>query len=89
MNKTVSDLVEPVINNRKCDNLPTFTAFIDFRKAFDWVDRDLLLFKLMSHFNINGKMYDAINSLYSSSSATVRLNNFKTSWFDISSGVDL
>ena len=32
-------------------------------------------------------MYDAIVSLYSDSSACVKLNSLRTDWFDISSGV--
>ena len=37
-----------VIKNRMCNNLPTFCAFIDLKKAFDWVNRDLLLYKIMN-----------------------------------------
>ena len=73
--------------NRKCDNMRTFAAFIDMKKTFDWVDRNVLFFKTMKHFNINGKMYDTIVSLYINSSACVILNALRTYWFDISSGV--
>ena len=67
--------------------MPTFAAFIDMKKEFDWVDRDLLFYKIMKKFNITGKMYDAIVSLYSDYSACVKLNALRTDWFDISSGV--
>ena len=67
--------------------MPPFAAFIDMKKAFDWVDRDLLFYKIMKNFNITGKMYDAIVSLYSDSSACVKFNALRTDWFDISSGV--
>ena len=30
-----------IIRNRNTDNLSTYCAFIDLRKAFDWVNRDL------------------------------------------------
>ena len=76
-----------VVRNRMSHNLPTFTAFIDMRKAFDWVDRDLLLFKIMSQFDIKGTMYNAIKSLYINLQCSVKLNNFNTQWFPISSGV--
>ena len=49
--------------------MSTFAAFIDMKKAFDWVDRDLLLFKILSQFGIKGKMYNVIASLYSNSTA--------------------
>ena len=80
-------VLSSIVRNRKCDNKATFAAFIDMKKAFDWVDRDLLFFKIMHHFNIKGKMYNAIVSLYSNSSACVKLNDMRTDWFDISSGV--
>ena len=67
--------------------MPTFAAFIDMKKAFDWVGRDLLFYKNTKKFNITGKMYDAIVSLYSDSSACVKLNALRTDWFDTSSGV--
>lgn len=65
----------------------TFTAFVDMRKAFDWVDRDMLFYKLLSQFNVTGKMYRAIVSLYSNPISCVRLNNNNTDWFKVTSGV--
>ena len=41
----------------------TFVAFIDFEKAFDWIDRDLLLYKILL-CPTDGKIYYAIKSLY-------------------------
>ena len=76
-----------VIRNRLCDKLPTFCAFIDMKKAFDWVHRDLMLFKIMDQFGIYGNLYDAIKSIYTSSSACVKVNDKRTDWFNISCGV--
>jgi hypothetical protein len=56
------------------------------QKAFDWVDRDLLFYKLLQN-NIDGRMYYAIKALYSNPVARIRLNNAYTDWFDTSSGV--
>ena len=53
-----------ILRNRKSLGLDTFLAFIDFKKAFDSVDRHLLLFKL-SDIGINGNFYKAISSMYS------------------------
>ena len=44
-----------IIRNRLNFKLPTFSVFVDFQKALDWIDRDLLFYKLLNH--INGKMY--------------------------------
>ena len=41
----------------------------------------------MSQFEVYGKLYDAITSIYCSSSACVRVNNNCTDWFNITSGV--
>ncbi|XP_053391424.1 uncharacterized protein LOC128554201, partial [Mercenaria mercenaria] len=48
---TLSSLV------RNHDNL--HTAFIDLKKAFDFVDRDMLLYKLLLN-GIDGKVYNAV-----------------------------
>ena len=45
------------------ENKDTFVAFIDMCKAFDWINRNLLFYKLLK-LNISGKMYNAVKSLY-------------------------
>ena len=50
----------------------TFGVFIDFKKAFDYVDRNVLLYKLLSS-GINGKFYNSVKSMLSNTSACVRL----------------
>ena len=46
-NRSCSDHIyalTSVVRNRKNQNLDTYCAFIDYQKAFDWVNKDLLLF---------------------------------------------
>ena len=57
------------------------------KKAFDWVDRDLLFYKLRTQFGIHGTMHTAIKSLYAAPTACVKLNTMRTDWFPIASGV--
>ena len=56
-------------------------------KAFDWVKRDYLLYKLLE-LNIDSNLYFCIKSLYSDNSAFIRINNeYQTEWFNVPSGV--
>eukprot|EP00732_Lithocolla_globosa_P001817 Lithocolla_globosa_v1_NODE_1011_length_2958_cov_3.728212.p1 type:complete len:315 gc:universal NODE_1011_length_2958_cov_3.728212:976-1920(+) len=61
-------------------------CFIDFHKAFDSVTHNGLWYKLLSA-NISGRMFKAINSLYTGATSAVRLNGFLTDWFPLEKGV--
>ncbi len=75
-----------VIRNRKRDRLPTFVAFVDFEKAFDRVDRNLLLYKLKC-MGIGGKMFNMIKSIYTDCKSCVNVNGFLTPSFSSAFGV--
>ena len=60
--------------------------FIDFSKAFDCVNRELLLYKLL-HMGIEGKIYFALKSLYENTQACVKINENLTPWFVTNNGV--
>ena len=62
-----------VIRN-KMNTGPVFTAFIDFRKAFDCINRELLLYRLLLH-GIDGKMYNTIKAMYSYTESRCRCRN--------------
>ena len=66
--------------------LGTFLAFVDYKKAFDSVDRSLLLYKLLE-IGINGNFFNAISAMFSNPRARVILNDFSTSYFDCPIGV--
>ena len=76
-----------LIRNRKNSGQDTYVAFVDFQKAFDWVNRDLLLYKLLYRYNIDGHMYDTIKAMYTNLYSCVRLNQMYTQWFDVTLGV--
>ena len=76
-----------IIKNRKINKMDTYCAFVDFQKAFDWVNRDLLLYKLSNDFQIHGKLFNILSTIYSSSNAHIRLNGILTDSFCVSSGV--
>ena len=80
-------VLDSIIRNRLAEDLPTFTAFIDLQKAFDCVNRDLLLNKILAN-GIDSKAFLAIKSLYSYTEACVKLPGGRyTDWFQTSFGV--
>ena len=75
-----------VIRNRMLNKQSTFATFIDLQKAFDFVDRDALLYRLISN-GIDGKFYNSIKAMFLDTTSCVKLNGTLTSWFPVSSGV--
>ncbi len=75
-----------IIRNRQANGQDTFCAFIDFKKAFDVISRNMLLYKLLK-CGVNGKMYNSIKSLYMDTEACVRLNSCFSPWFNTEDGV--
>ena len=76
-----------MIRNRKACGQSTFCAYIDFKKAFDWVNRDLLLYKVSTLFDIHGRLFNNLSSIYSISNSQLRLNGLLTGSFNVNSGV--
>ena len=52
---------------------PLYVCFVDFKSAFDHVNRQALLFKMMNQ-NIKGKMLKIISSMFAKSSSRVKWN---------------
>ena len=69
-----------------CKKSGTFTTFIDFKKAFDLIDREALFYKLLQN-GIDGKMYWSVKSMYSDTISNVKVNKLYTDWLSINSGV--
>ena len=64
----------------------TFLTFIDFKKAFDYVNHDMLMYKL-HHLGITGDLHKSIKNIYINPVSCVQLNGHLTDWFPIHSGV--
>ena len=75
-----------IIETRKLHNKDTFAAFIDFKKAYDSIDRGILFTKL-SNLGISGLMYNALLSIYVNVRCAVRINGKLTEWFNVSCGL--
>ena len=69
-----------IVETRQKRKLSTFAAFIDFKNAYDPVDRNILWRRLLNT-GIKGKRLSAIRSLYDSVRSCVRINGLKTDWF--------
>ena len=79
---TLSSIIRNRINQKKS----TFVAYVDFEKAFDWVDRDLLFYKLLT-YNVDGRFYNSIKALYANTTTCIKLNGNLTDWFATKTGV--
>ncbi len=75
------------IENRMGRKKDTFVCFIDFRKAFDCVNRKLLWHKLSVRYNINGTFLYALRTLYDNVLCSVDINHSLTDYFEVHSGV--
>ncbi len=52
-----------ILRNIKSQNKSTFLAFLDAEKAFNRIDRDLLLYKLLLN-GVKGHTYESIKAIY-------------------------
>ncbi len=75
-----------IIETRKLMRKPTYVCFIDFKKAYDRIDRSTL-WKRLADNGVNGKMLLALKSLYTDVRCCVRINRLCTSWFSVNQGV--
>ena len=79
-------VLSSVISSRMDQNQPSFVAFIDFAKAFDWVDQELLLYKLLRS-SADGPFYFAIKSMYTKTRSSVKVNDDLSNWYETECGV--
>lgn len=77
-----------IIETRMKKQLSTFCAYIDFKKAYDCINRNILWKKLaLIGVHKNSRMFTALKSLYSCVQSCVRLNSFTSEWFEVNTGL--
>ena len=74
------------VETRKLKRQSTFTAFIDFTKAYDPINRDLL-FRKLSDMGLTGRIHKTITSLYDNVKCCVCINGLKTDYSEVSCGL--
>ena len=67
-------------------NRRLYCCFVDYRKAFDTVNRAKLWSKILS-LNINGKLFNVIHNIYSQAKSCVCINSTLSNLFPCSVGV--
>ena len=78
--------VHLIAESRKLTSKDTFLCFIDFKKAFDCVNRNLLWYKLQL-YGLNGALLNNISGLYKDVRYCVEVNNQLSNYFCVSRGV--
>jgi len=76
-----------LLENRLLSKRDTFACFIDLRKAFDCINRDLLWQKLEQRYRIGGHFLAALKSLYERVDCAVNINHSLSNWFEVGCGV--
>ena len=67
-------------------NRRLYCCFVDYRKAFDTVNRPKLWSKILS-LNINGKLFNVVHNIYSQAKSCVCINSTLSNLFHCSVGV--
>ena len=75
-----------ILETRKLKGQSTFAAFIDFTKAYDSINRDLLFTKL-AQLGLKGRIFNAITSLHENVKCCVRINGLKTENIEVGCGL--
>ena len=63
-----------------------YFCFVDYAKAFDYVDHNKL-WKILQEMGISNRLTCLLTILYAGQEATVRTGNGTTDWFQVGNGV--
>ena len=79
-------VLSSIVRKRIEEKKPTFCCFVDFAKAFDSLDTELLI-KALKCIGIEGNMLGLIKSLYTGTMSAVKVNDLVSDWFPTEAGV--
>ena len=60
-----------IIDKQRCLSKPLYTCFVDFTKAFDYIDRTALYYKLLNR-GIDGNLLNIIKNMFSKAECRVK-----------------
>jgi hypothetical protein len=75
------------IQKQQLQGKPLYLAFVDFRKAFNFVNRTLLFFKIIKS-GIHGRVINVLRNMYSKTKARVKINEFLYQWIEDTCGTN-
>jgi hypothetical protein len=79
-------VLQHIIEKSKLQRKPLYVAFIDFRKAYDSIDRDLL-WTVLAGMGVHGPILTSMQQMYDQASMRVRLHGHLGEPFDTTIGV--
>ena len=74
-----------IIHNCIEFNVPLYINFIDFKAAFDSINRDFI-WKAFEHYGLPTKYINVFKAFFKETESAVRVNGDLTRWFDVESG---
>jgi hypothetical protein len=80
------NILRRIMEGAEFDHEALFITFVDFKKAFDSIDRDLM-FAILRHYGIPESIVAAIRSLYYRSSSRIFVGGQLSEQFAITTGV--
>lgn len=78
--------LQSIIEKHLSNNKKLYCCFVDYRKAFDSVNRNFL-FKKLIKLGVRGKMFQSILSLYKNVKSCVKYKNNFSEFFNVEQGV--
>ena len=74
-------ILHGVINNFLNNGFKSYCAFVDFTKAFDYKNREVIWYKLIK-IGVKGKILNVVKSMYQNVKSKVKLNNSLSDGFE-------
>ncbi|XP_014767671.1 uncharacterized protein LOC106867308 [Octopus bimaculoides] len=78
--------IRRILEEMKMFNKSVTVCFVDFRKAFDSISRDLM-FKILAIYGIPPRIVDVIRGMYANTTTTVISPGGETDFFEVVAGI--